>query len=94
MHIATRQHRFIGFLKFWRLPLNIIASVWILNCMVYYCVFWFGCVSSNSVLSATGFNLSRTINFLISGKSCFSNEYAIIGDSGKMDISVCFFVFY
>ena len=24
MHIATRQHRFIGFLKFWRLPLNIV----------------------------------------------------------------------
>ena len=58
----ARQHRFIGFLKFWRLPLNIVYGYSVsVGCMVCSCVFRFGCVSSNSVVSAIGFNLARTI---------------------------------
>ena len=84
------QHRFIGFLKFWRLPLNIVYGYSVsVGCMVCSCVFWFGCVtlSSNSIVSAIGFNLART-NF------CFRERlflYAITGGSGKMDLSVSLF---
>ena len=82
------QHRFIGFLKFWRLPLNIVYGYSVsVGCMVCSCVFWFGCVSSKSIVSAIGFNLART-NF------CFRERlflYAITGGSGKMDLSVSLF---
>ena len=81
------QHCFIGFLKFWRLPLNIVYGYSVsVGCMVCSCIFWFGCVSSTSIVSAIGFNLARTN--LFQGRLFL---YAITGGSGKMDLSVSLF---